>query len=339
MNSNAFLITSNAPRKNREETVHALEELLDGPRPHPSDVCGVGPLLVSDVPDKARSMTSAGVVLGIDEAGRGPVLGPMIYSAAYWSPEDAESIPAGFNDSKQLDVKTRNKLFDAIKKTPQIGFVVRVLHASEISRNMLRSSAYNLNAMSHDSAIQMIRAVLDAGVKIDTCYIDTVGVASSYQSKLEKVFQGKDVRFVVEKKADAKYAPCSAASVVAKVSRDAITEKWTWSERDYEPKDGSKDWGSGYPSDPKCKKWIEKNLADPVFGYPDFVRFSWGPAKSALKDDGANVEWESDEEDDEDDDQQMSMSSFVLSKQPKKKPRLECFEKLGLSPVLKVIQI
>ena len=44
-------------------------------------------------------------------------------------------------------------------------------------------------------------------------YIDTVGIADSYRSKLERVFEGKGITFIVEKKADAKYAPCSAASV------------------------------------------------------------------------------------------------------------------------------
>ena len=44
-------------------------------------------------------------------------------------------------------------------------------------------------------------------------YIDTVGMPDAYRRKLERVFEGKGITFVVEKKADAKYAPCSAASV------------------------------------------------------------------------------------------------------------------------------
>ena len=166
------LFVSREPRKNRKETLSALASLFGGDaRPPHTDVHGSGPLLVSDVPAGSRSKERSGVIMGIDEAGRGPVLGPMVYGAAYWRPEDAESIPKGFNDSKQLDAKTRSKLFELIKASPEIGFVVRVIHASEISRNMLRAEPYNLNAMSHDAAMQMIRAVLDAGVKIDTCYV------------------------------------------------------------------------------------------------------------------------------------------------------------------------
>ncbi len=78
---------------------------------------------------------------------------------------------SGFNDSKQLSAEKRAALFKDIQSSESIGFVLRVLHASEISRNMLRKAPYNLNAMSHDAAIEMIWAVLDAGVKIDTWYV------------------------------------------------------------------------------------------------------------------------------------------------------------------------
>lgn len=88
---------------------------------------------------------------------------------------------------------------------------MRSLLPSEISRNMLRPSPYNLNEMSHDSAIVMIRKLLDAGVSVKHAYIDTVGNAFYYKRKLEREFPGVD--FTVESKADAKYPPCSAASV------------------------------------------------------------------------------------------------------------------------------
>ena len=238
---------------------------------------------------------------------------------------------------------TRNKLFDEIQSNHNIGFVLRVLHASEISRNMLRAKPYNLNAMSHDSAIQMIHAVLDSGVRINTCFVDTVGIPESYKLKLEREFVGHGIRFVVEKKADAKYAPCSAASVIAKVSRDCILENWKWTEPDFEPVNG-KDFGSGYPSDPKCKEWLEKNFANPVFGYPDLVRFSWGPAKAAMKEDGvAKVEWKAEEEDEENNKNQMKMNAFLKastgsgSNGCKKRKRCDVMEKVKLKIVGKII--
>ena len=86
---------------------------------------------------------------------------------AFWNP-NSDNIPSGFNDSKQLSAEKRAALLEDIRSSDSIGFVLRVLHASEISRNMLRKAPYNLNAMSHDAAMEMIWAVLDAGVKIDT---------------------------------------------------------------------------------------------------------------------------------------------------------------------------
>ena len=79
---------------------------------------------------------------------------------------------------------------------------------------MLRKSTdvYNLNQMSHDAAILLIRKIVDkGGVKVKKAFIDTVGNPQYYQRKLEREFP--DIEFVVESKADANYAPCSAASV------------------------------------------------------------------------------------------------------------------------------
>lgn len=206
----------NRPLSSRNETVRAMKALMGESaeeshvqRPSLANVYGEGPTLLSDIPSACRS---EGVCLGIDEAGRGSVLGPMVYGAAYWNTSDLQKIPKDFNDSKQLSDETRTKLLNKIlHDVPEIGFAVRVLHASEISRNMLRKEPYNLNAMSHDSAIGIIRKLIKAGVKITTCYIDTVGIADHYKRRLESEFPGLD--FVVESKADAKYAPCSAASV------------------------------------------------------------------------------------------------------------------------------
>lgn len=343
------------PAPDRSTTRVLLDSLLNSYRPEPCNVYGSGPLLLSDIPSvivhENNNTTERGVIMGIDEAGRGPVLGPMTYGAAFWLP-DSTDIPQGFNDSKQLTSDKRALLMEQILSSESIGFVLRVLHASEISRNMLRRAPYNLNAMSHDAAIEMIWAVLNASVKIDTCYIDTVGIADHYRGMLEQVFEGKGINFVVEKKADAKYAPCSAASVVAKESRDAIIAKWKWTEEpNYEPKNAN-EFGSGYPSDPKCKSWLDVNCnTDAPFGFPDFCRFSWAPAKTALKS-GPVVKWEADDdEEDESGGKQSSMDCFMVSKkedgkgrnsksvaEPRRKiPRLDIFNELGLAKVTKFI--
>lgn len=195
------------PRVDRQATLDAIQHILEDPRPVRSNVHGHGPLLLSDIPK-----SSGPIVLGIDEAGRGCVLGPMVYGLAYWSVEAqaAKRIPSGFNDSKQLSEETRESLWKELLQHPDIGFACKALLPNEISRNMLRTLPYNLNEQSHDTAMTLIRKVLQHQ-QIQTCYIDTVGNPGAYRRKLEREFPG--IEFVVESKADAKYAPCSAASV------------------------------------------------------------------------------------------------------------------------------
>lgn len=355
----SLLANPGKPLSTREETVAAVEALIGtkdrapDDRPPFSNVHGQGPFLLSDIPESARKQ---GVVVGIDEAGRGSVVGPMIYGAAYWHVNVADQVPKDFNDSKQLTEEKRSNLFSRILETPVMGFCARVLHASEISRSMLRPEPYNLNQMSHDAAMDMLRHLLAAGVAIDTAYIDTVGNAGSYQRRLEQEFP--NITFVVESKADAKYAPCSAGSVgkltwsglgrlrlslsllntVAKVVRDRMIESWKFSEQQL---DAETNFGSGYPSDPVCKKWMEKHLQCKIFGFPDAVRFSWGPAKKALEKDAIAVMFEADEEDDDDAEgravkkrQQLQMSIFLGQQaSAKKRKRYPFFERRNLGVV------
>jgi ribonuclease H2 subunit A len=200
------------PTASKADTKFVIESLYSSERSPQSNVFGNGPLLLSDIPKSAHEDE---VIVGIDEAGRGSSLGPMVYGMAYWSVSDhvlQKQIPKGFQDSKQLSEETRSRLFDQILQHPDIGFGMRSLLPSEISRNMLRTKPYNLNEMSHDTAMLLIRKLLDSGIKIRTCYIDTVGNPAYYKRKLEQEFPGL-CEFVVESKADANYAPCSAGSV------------------------------------------------------------------------------------------------------------------------------
>ena len=67
-----------------------------------------------------------------------------------------------------------------------------------------------------------------------------------------------------------------------------------------------------YPSDPKCSKWLESNRLNPLFSFPDYVRFSWEPAKKVMKELDIKVEWqaEEDEEDEIGDVKQTRMNIF-----------------------------
>ncbi|CAM9698099.1 unnamed protein product [Choristocarpus tenellus] len=181
---------------------------------------------MSSIPLQCLQDDKGGVILGIDEAGRGPVLGPMVYSAAFWADSDNEEVSAmGFDDSKALSGARRDDLFERIKKTPQVGWVLRLLSAKELSAKMCRKTPYSLNAISHDAAIEMIRLAQSENVKIAKVFVDTVGDPSSYQNKLEREF-GSSIKFTVAKKADSLYKTVSAASIIAKVGLCFLFFAW-----------------------------------------------------------------------------------------------------------------
>ncbi|KAK0122267.1 hypothetical protein ONS95_010516 [Cadophora gregata] len=258
--------------------------------------------------------------LGVDEAGRGPVLGPMVYGLFYLPLPLSDPLLRNthhFDDSKVLTPNVRSSLMEKLC-TPdtdlhtQCGWAVEVMSARDIGANMMKPSAtYNLNAQAMDATISLIKGVYERGVNVKEIYIDTIGQPAPYQKRLERVFPTAKV--TVAKKADSLYPCVSAASVCAKVTRDACLEVLYESYAENEEEGGEDEemsgtksakaaeeasWGSGYPSDARCTSWLKRNM-DPVFGWGPECRFSWGTAKDMLDAKGAaaKVDWPVDEDD------------------------------------------
>ena len=234
-------------------------------------------------------------VLGIDEAGRGAVMGPMTYGVAWCRLDMKEEIKKiGFMDSKMLNEKNRSKLLVAMSECKNLHWAVDSIPSAVIGAQMLQQERYNLNAISHDSAIGLIRMVLAMGFNIAEIYVDTVGSEEIYEKKLQMLFPG--IACTVCKKADSIFPIVSAASIGAKVSRDKQIETWS-----YEP--GELLWdgpvGSGYPGDAITKEWLSKNI-DEFWGPPSSVRFSWRPVKDIMKEQCVEVDYGIVEEEDED---------------------------------------
>ncbi|XP_029655818.1 ribonuclease H2 subunit A [Octopus sinensis] len=250
-------------------------------------------VISSKVPDVTKEKPCW---LGIDEAGRGPVLGPMVYGTCYSPLEEKDHLKhLGLADSKTLTEEKRESILGKMTtdSVDKIGWMVHILSPTFISNSMLKRTKYNLNALSHDSAIGLITKVLALGVNVTEIYVDTVGDATKYQQKLEKQFPGIDI--TVAKKADSTYSIVSGASIFAKVARDRILKDWDFVEGiDV----SAAECGSGYPNDPLTKKFLRHHM-DKVFGFPQIVRFSWSTASSILDKDAALVEWEDDDEADD----------------------------------------
>lgn len=259
--------------------------------------------------------------LGVDEAGRGPVLGPMVYGIFYLPLDLSDPLlreAHHFDDSKVLTPAVRSSLMRTLCTPPtaddqqqqqtslytHTGWATTALSAQSISAGMLRlGAAYNLNAQAMDATVALIQGVLARGVDVREVYVDTIGPPAAYQKRLERIFPSLGI--TVAKKADSLYPCVSAASVCAKVTRDACLEV-LYEKRhgrragggEGEGEGGGREekegmaWGSGYPSDARCVSWMRSNM-HPVFGWGPECRFSWGTAKDMMetKAAGVKVEW------------------------------------------------
>ena len=284
-------------------------------------------------PDGLDAGSGVPCVLGVDEAGRGPVLGPMVYGVFYAPVASADALlrgeapdgdrdpdsgaPHRFDDSKVLSATVRSALMATVCRKGSTlhstcGWAVKLLSARDIGSSMMApassAAGSNLNVQALDATVSLIRGVLDRGVRVTEVYVDTVGPPLSYQKKLERYFPG--LRITVSKKADSIYPSVSAASVCAKVTRDValdvLYQRYRHATASAEDGSGSSkakattpDWGSGYPSDGRCTSWLRNNM-HPVFGWGPECRFSWGTAKDMLEDSkkngGVKVEWPAPEE-------------------------------------------
>ncbi|KAI8074319.1 ribonuclease HII-domain-containing protein [Gilbertella persicaria] len=217
----------------------------------------------------------------------------MVYAVSYCPlSRHQEFKKLGFDDSKKLTEEKRADLAKIIEKNKDwIGWAVYVISPQDISTGMFKKPVYNLNEMAHDATIRLIRQVLNEKVNVEEIYVDPVGPSASYRSKLQSHFPG--IAITVEPKADSLYPIVSAASICAKVTRDQIVQNWVWTETGLEL---SKDFGSGYPSDPNTVKWMNNN-EDSFFGFPSIMRFSWKTI-SARMEKTRTIEWSEDENDD-----------------------------------------
>ncbi|WFD31134.1 ribonuclease H [Malassezia sp. CBS 17886] len=249
--------------------------------------------------------TGVPCVLGVDEAGRGPVLGPLVYGVAYCPEESMDTLGAvGFADSKALTAERRDALLQAMHQHAGVmGWAVRVIAPQDISADMLKRHPHNLNAQSTDATVALIQHVLDAGIDVTKIYVDTVGDPGTYSKTLRSYFPAyPHIAWTVTRKADAIYPIVGAASIAAKVTRDRCLETWVYAERllplqDTDDADAKRrrtdsvvddarsslwDPGSGYPGDPRTVRYLQHTL-DPVFGWAGIVRFSWATAKTMLE--------------------------------------------------------
>ena len=209
-------------------------------------------------------------VAGVDDAGRGPIIGPLVIAGVLIEEKDFPTLRnLGVKDSKLLSPHRREQLAEEIKKIAVKWHVVK-LSPAEIDYVVENGKKlHKLNRMEAHAMAEVI-----AALKPEVAFVDASDVlAERFGKHIAEKLPFK-IRIVSEHKADKKYVAVSAASIIAKVERDKdiaeIAEKYG-------------DIGSGYITDPKTveflEKWVKKHGS-----YPDFVRKSWKPAKKMWED-------------------------------------------------------
>jgi len=202
------------------------------------------------------------MLCGIDEAGRGPVIGPMVVAALTVENEQVLR-DLGVRDSKKLTPARREELAESISRVAE--FEVAIIQPQEIDEQTRHISLNELEIRTFALLINKTRA---EDVYVDACESNERAFASKLQAHLEY-----RPRLVCENEADDLYPVVSAASIVAKVRRDSII-------REIEKEIGQP-IGSGYPHDPITKSFLEKWIKDKRCA-PPHTRMCWATTKRAM---------------------------------------------------------
>ena len=204
-------------------------------------------------------------VAGVDDAGRGAVIGPLVIAGVLLEEEDLFRLKdLGVKDSKLLSPHRRETLAVEIRRIVQEHHVLK-LQPREI--DIVVNSGRKLHKLNWLEA-QTMAKIIEA-LRPDKVYVDASDVLEERfkQHILECLPFRVDI--VSEHKADRNYVVVSAASIIAKVERDkeitVLAEVYG-------------DFGSGYPSDPRTISFLER-LIQTSEVYPEFIRKSWKPAK------------------------------------------------------------
>lgn len=197
------------------------------------------------------------LICGIDEARRGPVLGPMVMCGVLIHEEDSPKLKSmGVKDSKLLTPKKREELFPEIKKVI-VSHELVIIPPKEID-DAVESQELNLNRLEAVKTAMILNKL-----KPDKAIIDCPSTnIRAYLNYLRIYLHNKNLDIKAEHNAE-RYPVVAAASVLAKVTGDNELKKLQSKIKE--------DMGSGYPSDPVTQEFLKKYHGK----YPALFRKSW----------------------------------------------------------------
>jgi ribonuclease HII len=208
------------------------------------------------------------MICGVDEAGRGPVIGPLIIAGVTFT-DDSKLVEFKVKDSKKLTPKKRELLAIKIKKYC-INYEILVIPAKDIDdmRKVMTLNEIEVNAFS-----KIIKKL-----KPNLCYVDSADVNEKRFADDILANLSFKPNIVSKHKADDIYPIVSAASILAKTIRDDEIRKISFELE----KKLNLPMGSGYPADSTTQKFLRKWL-DRYKSLPPHVRRSWVTIKNILK--------------------------------------------------------
>jgi len=194
-------------------------------------------------------------VCGVDEAGRGSLLGPLVIAGVSLKKEKIRKLKSmGIRDSKKLTPLQREKLYKKIIKFVDNYYIAKI-NPYTIDKSVNKHQLNNLEAKYMAKVISKLNPNISY---VDSCDVNPsrFGKKISKLAKKDKIksYHNADNRFVI----------VSAASILAKVNRDRAIKKIQ----------KKHNIGSGYPSDSKTIVFI-KNYLSTKNDIPNFVRSSW----------------------------------------------------------------
>ena len=207
-------------------------------------------------------------VAGVDEAGRGCAIGPLVIAGALFRQSDIPRlVEAGVKDSKKLAPRKRRRLYDTVI---DLALDHRVVELTPATIDRVVNRGVPLRRLNYLETMVMARVVRE--LRPDSAYVDTCDV--------DHVRCGRQMRSVIPFKVDITCAPkadstftvTGAASILAKVVRDEAVA---------ELREAYGDFGSGYCHDQRTQEFIDAWFRDNREA-PSFMRASWAPVKKHL---------------------------------------------------------
>ena len=201
-------------------------------------------------------------VCGVDEAGRGSMLGPLVVAGISISKSKVNLLKKqGVRDSKKLSPRAREHLYKKIIQIVDDHYIVK------ISPRIIDKSVSN-HSLNHLEAKYMAKVI--SKLSPSTAFVDSCDVNSKrFGKEISKLTSNTKIRSYHH--ADSKFITVSAASILAKVSRDRAITRLS----------KKHDIGSGYPSDPKTKVFVKKSIRRNQ--NLTFLRKSWKPVKILME--------------------------------------------------------